>query len=463
MKLFLLFCLLLFSSFNINAASRVIQDNRLDSLGITPSLGRGYSISTNTYQSQCISTVRTTLPSYDLTYSFKEIDVDWKTSFKTSSRVDVSFSHLFISGNVSFTTEQEGSDTYHYHHMFVEVGVNSYYYSMDEANSLMSSSARDLLTKGDVVGFFSSCGPYYIRSIGRHSKFLAILRYKTTSQTRDYKFERKVKAHLKGLFGSSSGNVSSDTTSEFHQEISTKQLSIVVWAQGLGKNELADIIPTDIDSFKSSVKQAIRTMQDPDSGRVTSIEVVPWVENTEFQNLVEPESKKDKLNIKKKLTILANSELVAELSRIDRDLLDQYQKASLCRNTLKENFSDVTAIDSDSHIYDKEKVFFRDLTRPSLQTAEINLKKFEEILSADNVSAYLIANNKFNYGTDNVPDDSVELTTGAVHCINQIHDGGIDKVHFSNFKACNLARGKNVPQSIFLDKYCLPSLARVKP
>ncbi len=453
MKLFLLFCLLLFSSFNINAASRVIQDNRLDSLGITPSLGRGYSISTNTYQSQCISSVETTLPSYDLTYSFKEIEKDWKTSFKTSSRTDVSFSHLFVSGNVDFTIETSGSNTYHYHHIFVDISVNSYYYSMDEANSIMSSTARDLLAKGDVVGFFSSCGPYYIRSIGRHSQFLAILRYKTTSSTRDTSFELKIRAHLKGLFDS--GDVNSDTSGEFHSEVSDKQLSIVVWAQGLGKNELADIIPTDIDSFKSSVKQAIRTMQDPDSGRVTSIEVVPWVENTEFQTLVEPDSNEN-LDIKKKLTILANSELVAELSRIDRDLFSQYQKASLCRNTLKENFIDVTA----PYSYDEDKVFFRDITNP---TNEISLKQFSATLSEENVAAYLVAANKFNYGTDNVPDGTTSLTTGAVHCIDQIHDGGIDEVHYSSFQSCNDARVKTVTQAIFLDKYCLPSLSRIEP
>ena len=42
-----------------------ISDDRIRSLDITPVLGRGYSIMTDTYQSTCLIVDETTTPSYN--------------------------------------------------------------------------------------------------------------------------------------------------------------------------------------------------------------------------------------------------------------------------------------------------------------------------------------------------------------------------------------------------------------
>ena len=42
-----------------------ISDDRIRSLDISPVLGRGYSIMTNTYQSTCLLVDQTTTPSYN--------------------------------------------------------------------------------------------------------------------------------------------------------------------------------------------------------------------------------------------------------------------------------------------------------------------------------------------------------------------------------------------------------------
>lgn len=42
-----------------------ISDDRVRSLDITPSLGRGYSINTNSFQSTCLDVKDTTVPSYN--------------------------------------------------------------------------------------------------------------------------------------------------------------------------------------------------------------------------------------------------------------------------------------------------------------------------------------------------------------------------------------------------------------
>ena len=48
-----------------NASPYVISDDRVRSLDITPVLGRGYSIMTNSYQSTCLQVEETTVPSYN--------------------------------------------------------------------------------------------------------------------------------------------------------------------------------------------------------------------------------------------------------------------------------------------------------------------------------------------------------------------------------------------------------------
>ena len=43
----------------------IISDDRVRSLDISPVLGRGYSVMTNTFQSTCLVVDQTTMPSYN--------------------------------------------------------------------------------------------------------------------------------------------------------------------------------------------------------------------------------------------------------------------------------------------------------------------------------------------------------------------------------------------------------------
>ena len=436
------------------ASSRVIRDNRLNDLGVSPVLGRGYSVATNTYQSTCMGEVETTQPSYDLKYRYLEIEQDWESSYTRSFETKNSFKFLFLKTNVNLFTEVSGENTYHYHYIFADIDVDSYYHSLSEGESTLSESAQSLLTKGDVVGFFDSCGPYYVRSIGRHSRFLGLLRYRTTSSERDVNFELQLKAKMRGFFSGGS----SDTTisNEFRLETEEKRLEINIWAYGLGKGELADIIPTDIDSFKKSVQAVVKTMQDPNAGRITTMEVAPWVENTQFQDLLELEDEEGKLLFEKKKTLEANAEIISELDRIDRAQVDQYYKASNCRRILDDEYLNVD--DDFNGGYDPDNTFFADLTKPNNQSAEITLSAFNTVLSQERVDEYLDANYQFNYGQS---EPTPEPESGAIACIKSIHEQGIDQVHFRNIPSCLEARLTSVPTSPLLDSYCMPELSRV--
>ena len=47
------------------AGPYVISDDRVRSLDITPTLGRGYSVMTNSFQSTCVVVEETTIPSFN--------------------------------------------------------------------------------------------------------------------------------------------------------------------------------------------------------------------------------------------------------------------------------------------------------------------------------------------------------------------------------------------------------------
>ncbi len=47
------------------ASPYIISDDRVRSLDITPVLGRGYSIMTNSFQSNCLQVDESTIPTYN--------------------------------------------------------------------------------------------------------------------------------------------------------------------------------------------------------------------------------------------------------------------------------------------------------------------------------------------------------------------------------------------------------------
>ena len=85
-------------------------------------------------------------------------------------------------------------------------------------------------------------------------------------------------------------------------------------------------------------------MQNPSTGKVSAIEVVPWVENTDFQALSKLESYTEKENgqvlmmYEKKQILNSNAEFIAEIERYDRSLMNSYYKALLCRKHIDLNY-----------------------------------------------------------------------------------------------------------------------------
>jgi len=428
----------------VYASSRVIKDNRLDDRGRTPSLGRGYSVTTNTLQSLCYKSVDVTVPSYDLQYTFQDIEEGWQSSYSYDVSTSASYSYWFLKANVTGHTSGSGENKRFYHYIYAKIDLDSYYNSLNEATSEMSDSAVKLLEERDVVGFFDACGPYYVRSIGRHSSFLALLRYSTEENKRDLAYEGSLKAELKGFFSSGSVDVSTSVkNSSAHQK---KQLNITIWAQGLGKDKLANLIPTDIESFKKTVQESILTMQDANTGIITSLEIVPWIENTDFQQYLKLEKEEQRLKYREKKTIMANSEIIAEIDRIDRSQMDAYYKMKNCHNYLKEEFP--SKDEDEKYGYDYANTLLKDIAEPGNIDKEMNIETLLKYIEKGKQDEILNLNREF-----------IKV---ASECVDAIHSGGISQVHYREYSQCQTVKETSVKPYLILDHYCMPEFARIK-
>ena len=433
--------------------AQVIRDNRINDLGVTPTLGRGYSVASNTFQSQCYSDVQTMTPSYDFKYKYVEIEQDWERDFNVKFGLNAKYQYMFLKANVNFNTVTSGNDTYYRHHIYMNFGLDSYYHALNEGTSSLSSSALALLKRGDATGFFNGCGSNYVKSVGRHSNYLAMLSYTTTTSERDRSYELRLKANINAFF--SRGSVDSSTSVDIHTESSQKQLQITVWAYGMGKDKLANLIATDIESFKETAESALQTMQNPDVGIVTSMEVVPWIENSQFQENLTLSNEDDQLNFMKRDKLEKNAEFIAEIQRVDRNQLSLAHKANNCRRILVDDYP-TTATDP----YDPARTMFSDLRYSGNTDRERSLQDLLGVLTVEAVDQYYLNNELFLFGEDGDPDAGED---GAYACIEGLEEAGLENKFYHQIPACrNLdIRNFSVPFIPFVDYYCMPEFNRI--
>jgi hypothetical protein len=325
------------------AAPIVIRDTRVTDLGTTPVLGRGYSLSTNTFQSACLRDVVVTAPSYDFQYVFKELDSEKASSSTTSVSAQGSYSSWWISAHAAASRQAATQRKVNIQNVLVTLNMDTYYASVNEAGTPLSDSAAALLQREDVPGFFAACGAYYVRGITRNAQFVSVFTYESQTTQRDRAFEAELSAHLHGFMSSKEGSMSA--AASFSKRASQMNLTITSRGWGLGKNEDASLISYDLDTFKVAVKQAFISMQNPLTGRITSIEIIPWVENTDFQTRLDLNAK-DVVSgrvvplYEKKDILSMNGEFLTEMERSARARLASYYQAKTCNTTLAVRFTD---------------------------------------------------------------------------------------------------------------------------
>ena len=121
---------------SVSTMSLILRDNRVRDKAITPSLGRGYSLSTNTYQSNCMGSVKKTTPSFDFDYEFTFVSDSKMDSSKSAHKGSASggyngfFNRVHVA--VSADVVQSGKKTKDVETVGVRIMMYSYYSSVDE-------------------------------------------------------------------------------------------------------------------------------------------------------------------------------------------------------------------------------------------------------------------------------------------------------------------------------------------
>lgn len=264
-----------------------VNDDRVRDLGVTPVLGRGFSLMTNTFLATCMESTETTTPSYN--YDLSHFDFTRTTNWDQllSGELSQMFAYPFIKNLINDLNQIPAKDkankprTYFF---ITSMRVERFYSSVSEDSSKLTEDALTLLTKQDYVGFFQSCGPNYVRSIRRAQEVTAVFKFDSFRQGLAQTF-----AQLLRTSGNGSKNISKKLSkSMFNPILDSLEMTIKGYGLSLNQSGAGSLVPTSIDDYYEIMKFAYNVMTQStdtrtDSGMVYALEAVPWVDNVAFQ------------------------------------------------------------------------------------------------------------------------------------------------------------------------------------
>jgi len=264
-------------------APYIITDDRVRSLDVTPVLGRGYSVGTNSFQSTCLMIDEVTTPSYNYDYAFHDFTDSETVESELTGTVSLAFAYWMVKAEVNIAAKTSGKSMSRTRIVVATMRIERYYSSIREEISPLSEDALTLLDVQDYIGFFKSCGPNYVRSIRRAQELTALFKFTSSSEENAREFALGLKASGAGL----------DTSAEFASKEKytsiTSNLAITIVAYGLGLNAegSSQLVSRSLEEYNDVMKFAFQSFtQNEDShniGMVYGIEIVPWVDNTAFQ------------------------------------------------------------------------------------------------------------------------------------------------------------------------------------
>jgi len=469
----LIFCILIMNFFyfsfsgKLAASPRLITDNRVENLNGFPSLGRGYSIHSNSLQSMCFKKIKKTTPTFDLNYDVDEVTEEFFNDIPDSSKNRLQMINLQSFVRKYFKKEEmSGAVKHTLKNLIVKVEIKSYYYALDETHSHLSESVKQLLNKKQYVTFFNSCGHHYVRSVGSFSTYLALLQFRMSGdEFTDREFVSRLE---KGLFNfSGTGGVEK----KFEEDAENRGLRVYVKAVGLSKGNMVNLVPVDVEQFRQTVQDAVKLMQDPNSGVISYMEVVPWVENPEFTAFMAKQINDGESQFIRLQKLESNSGVITEINRISNSQVEQFHVATMCQKILFENYVDKTnrafyenitgqtaksptvlyltdIIDQKLCSYDMEKTLFYNLANENNKHVYLSLREFIEYFAKNPPGNIFGENKKYLYGLNNSP--------GALDCISKLYSGGLDKMDYRKIPSCVKALKHIKTQANFLEQYCLP-------
>jgi hypothetical protein len=340
-----IYAVILLVPISVLAETIVIDGELLNDLRRTPVLGGGFSLTTEDYKSLCFDNVETSIPSYDYNYKFysSESESGRESTSKSEYGFKFGFKSFYASGKVKGSGEKAKTSTSKVNrvNMFAVIRLNSYYASLNESKSVLSSQAKDLIQSEDVIGFFDACGTYYIRTINRYSRLYAWLTLESKETVTANSFKYHLEASIRSRFvGSASMKAKGE--SESKNFFKNKRLYIKIIGTGLAKEHVVNLSPTSIEDFQKVINNASKSMSGIHTGRISSLEIIPWMDNLSFQRELKPlilkqaesssnEEAADQLkseSLKRKWIVAENGEFISMLKNKYR-ALQAYQFASM--------------------------------------------------------------------------------------------------------------------------------------
>jgi hypothetical protein len=482
----------LFYSIKIQSAPLLITDNRIENLNGFPTIGRGYSLHSNKLQSICFKTIEKTKPTFDLNYELQEVDDKFFRQISVSDKDRLSKSRLFNFVKKYYKEyEDEGKGSYPLKNLIVRLEVNTYYYALDETQSILSDSVEKLLEREQYVSFFNSCGQYYVRAVGSFSTYLALIQYRMSGDPeRDKEFNNMLE---KGLF-KFSGHDKMEMK-KIEEIADVRDLRVFIEGTGLTKKggEIVNLIPLDINQFRKTVQDAVKLMQEPNSGIISSMEVVPWVENPNFIASLQKErkiktaqgevvEKSPKMQFIRQQRLIANSGVITEINNISNMQIEKYNIATMCLKGLFsdyvdeegrdlfdnlrgikkvkkfESLIDIIGIERKIRKYDMDKTMFYNLADENNPRLYLSLRDFIRYFAQNDPIDIFVKNGEYLYG----PGWPIEGGGGALDCIKTLLDKGLDNVDYREIKVCRNALEKSSKSEYnFVNQYCLPKPAKL--
>uniref|UniRef100_A0A7S1BJC4 Uncharacterized protein n=1 Tax=Corethron hystrix TaxID=216773 RepID=A0A7S1BJC4_9STRA len=126
-----------------------------------------------------------------------------------------------------------------------------------------------------MCNFFQACGPSFIRSMRRSCEFSTLFDLKTEEATDT--------ATLDYIIQSAGSSISDSTV--IAESTSSEDLTISMTAYGIDISSSNAFMARSFDAYGDVLDAAFKSCMDPNVGLVKSIEVVPWVNNVQFQNI----------------------------------------------------------------------------------------------------------------------------------------------------------------------------------
>uniref|UniRef100_A0A7S1B4T6 Uncharacterized protein n=1 Tax=Corethron hystrix TaxID=216773 RepID=A0A7S1B4T6_9STRA len=221
--------------------------------------------------------------------------------------------------------------------------MDRYYESLDESVASMSADAIQLVLQAEYISFLQACGPMFIRGMRRTAHVQAAFKYTSKSRNGSFSFGVAVAGGGKVPIGAVGGAfVGGFTRGSF--ALSSK-LEVKITARGLDLNrpESNSLIVTNAENYHIALETAYLAMLNPRTGLVSSIEVVPWTNNMQFQAaagldlliLHEVDGEEEEFpNDLKRFNYMANAEHIARMDEVMRYRYNMINHLQACMRSL---------------------------------------------------------------------------------------------------------------------------------